>query len=155
MYKLTVPTHKQYDKNKILPVRARWRHKGIKKEFNTGLFVSRADWDFKRQTYKPSADSNFKRQLIDLEEKATIIAEAIKLGKSDIRQVKELWSSGSLSIESVDEFILIHLSRLKDSTKTSRIILLELLKSTLNETQKHHYPHLMNFRRLNTLFKSV
>ena len=136
MYKLIVPTHKQYNKNKILPVRARWRHKGIKKEFNTGLFVSRADWDFKRQTYKPSADSNFKRQLIELEEKATILAEAIKLGKSDIRRVKELWSSGSLSIESVDEFIQIHLSRLKDSTKTSRINSLRAFKKHLKRDTK-------------------
>ena len=119
MFKLIVPTHKQYDNNKVLPIRIRWRHKGVKKEINSGLFVSRADWDFKRQTYKTKADSNLKRQVIEIEEKAGAISESIKLGKADIRQIKELWNSGSLSIKSVDEFIQIHLSRLKDSTKTS------------------------------------
>ena len=136
MFKLIVPTHKQYDNNKVLPIRIRWRHKGIKKEINSGLFVSRADWDFKRQTYKTKADSNLKRQVIEIEEKAGAISESIKLGKADIRQIKELWNSGSLSIKSVDEFIQIHLSRLKDSTKTARINSLRAFKKHLKRDTK-------------------
>lgn len=136
MFKLIVPTHKQYDNNKVLPVRIRWRHKGVKKEINSGLFVSRADWDFKRQTYKTKADSNLKRQVIEIEEKAGAISESIKLGKADIRQIKELWNSGSLSINSVDEFIQIHLSRLKDSTKTSRLNSLRAFKKHLKRDTK-------------------
>ena len=149
MFKLIVPTHKQYDNNKVLPIRIRWRYKGVKKEINSGLFVSRADWDFKRQTYKTKADSNLKRQVIEIEEKAGAISESLKLGKADIRQIKELWNSGSLSIKSVDEFIQIHLSRLKDSTKTARI------NSSSKRSQRAHVQTertLMNFATAFRLF---
>ena len=66
----------------------------MKKEINSGLFVSRTDWDFKRQTYTTKVDSNLKRQVIEIEEKAGAISESIKLGKADMRQIKELWNSG-------------------------------------------------------------
>jgi len=142
MYKLIVPNHKQYDNLKVLPIRLRWRYKGLKKEFNSGLFINRSHWDFNRQTYKTKADLNLKRQIIEVEEKAEAIAESIKLGKADIRQIKELWNSGSLQIKSVDEFIEIHLSRLKDSTKTSRLNSLRAYKKHLKrDTKEPLIPH--------------
>ena len=142
MYKLIVPNHKQYDNLKVLPIRLRWRYKGLKKEFNSGLFINRSHWDFNRQTYKTKADLNLKRQIIEVEEKAEAIAESIKLGKADIRQIKELWNSGSLQIKSVDEYIEIHLSRLKDSTKTSRLNSLRAYKKHLKrDTKEPLIPH--------------
>ena len=120
MFKLLVPTTKEYEDSDVLPIRIRWRLGKLKKEFKTDLVIKREHWDFKRNVPKASGDLDVRRQFFDYEEKATDIWYEIKKGSLQFHQIQEVWNSGSLKIKSVDEFIDVHLKRLKTSTLTSR-----------------------------------
>jgi len=130
MFKLLVPTTKEYVGNDMLPIRIRWRLGKLKTEFKTDILIKRKDWDFKREVPKASCDPVIRKQFFDYEEKANDIWYELKKGSIPFHQILEVWNSGSLKVRSVDAFIEAHLKRLKTSTLTSR-------KNSLRSFKKH------------------
>lgn len=130
MFKLLVPTTKEYANKEVLPIRIRWRLGSNKTEYKTDIVIKRKDWDFKREVPKASCDPFVRKQFFEYEEKANDIWYELKKGSLPFHRIQEQWNSGSVKVRNVDSFIEIHLKRLKTSTLISR-------KNSLRAFKKH------------------
>ena len=117
MFKLLVPTTKEYANKDVLPIRIRWRLGKEKTEYKTDILIKRKDWDFKREVPKASCDPDVRMQFFNYEEKANDIWYELKKGTFPFHRIQEQWNSGSVKVSSVDSFIEVHLKRLKTSTQ--------------------------------------
>ena len=130
MFKLLVPTTKEYANKEVLPIRIRWRLGSNKTEYKTDIVIKRKDWDFKREVPKASCDPFVRKQFFEYEEKANELWYELKKGALPFHRIQEQWNSGSVKVSNVDSFVEIHLKRLKTSTLISR-------KNSLRAFKKH------------------